>query len=259
MLEHRNPIDAIRAAVEHNHGWYRWIWDATLRSLPVVGILNSLVVPSWRVLRELCLIAGCFGHDLDDEDIQKAIMNFYYNRHVSEEPISAAFATTIAAVATPIVHEELIQQKAIEICTDDIRNFLLYYLPWAKGFNFLHNCAAICAKTSIKSLTDPTPEMAKLQKHLNFKLSDAVFERDPSAPLEIALETTLISTAAAATIGIPLNLLLRYLCDDSQKIFASALSYFKKRAEEGKGNAVPSGRFVDVGLEGSLFLLVDAE
>jgi len=42
--------------------------------VPYIGIPTSVVYPLWKDLRLVCLVAGVFGHDLQDADVQVRVM-----------------------------------------------------------------------------------------------------------------------------------------------------------------------------------------
>eukprot|EP01126_Amoeba_proteus_P019550 TRINITY_DN20111_c0_g1_i1.p1 TRINITY_DN20111_c0_g1~~TRINITY_DN20111_c0_g1_i1.p1 ORF type:complete len:155 (-),score=18.16 TRINITY_DN20111_c0_g1_i1:310-774(-) len=73
-----NPIEAVHSAIQNNNGWSRKLWDSVISSIPVVGVPHSTFKPTWRLLRELSLIAACFGLDVDSEETHNAILVAFY-------------------------------------------------------------------------------------------------------------------------------------------------------------------------------------
>jgi len=76
-LLRRHSGNADAAASEAAEGGDEYVEQAKgqlLRLLPYIGLPSSLIYPMWRELRQACLIAAVYGHDLLRQDVQARIL-----------------------------------------------------------------------------------------------------------------------------------------------------------------------------------------
>ncbi|MCB1082187.1 MAG: dual specificity protein phosphatase family protein [Chlamydiia bacterium] len=133
-----NQDEAVKAAIDRNHGMARSLKTHAASALPVVGDPLHYSLTLWYQLREIALIAALYGHNIEDPIVQKQILLCLVGgnlqkapaeaidilaRKIAAEIVKRAVSSTISAgVPTHLIYNYLTNNSA-KVSTHAIETF----------------------------------------------------------------------------------------------------------------------------------------
>jgi len=236
LKEHNGDIKrAIEVAIAKNHSFSAKLTRASIASIPIVGIPPALVMPLWRQLREISLIAALNGHDVQSEQVQQKIIRcLALDASLLPLPIPSLTTTiatrTLTTQISPIVGQQIAENAAAQIGANAVKTvsekassegisgvgyLLAGRLGGYLGKRISENTVAgsVVGQVTSKAMTSAVNTEVGQAVLVNVAKNSAQVQQASS------FGAVAFSGALGMTIGIPIAMLLDYLWDNSRKIF----------------------------------------
>eukprot|EP01047_Picozoa_sp_COSAG01_P020277 COSAG01_NODE_1149_length_11506_cov_141.610049_6_plen_968_part_00 len=81
LVAQHGDLEKSLAMVSHRQLLIEVIPNLMMSAVPFAGAAYAMIEPVWAQLRDVCLIAALYGHDLQEEDVQAAVLDCAVGEH----------------------------------------------------------------------------------------------------------------------------------------------------------------------------------
>lgn len=233
---------AIDAAISKNHSFYAKITRAFIVSLPIVGIPPALVMPLWRQLRDIALIAALNGHDVESEEVQKRIIRcLALDSSLLPLPIQSITTTiaarTISTQISPIIGRQVVENVAaqtgatvVKTASEKASTEGIYAVGYMLGGSFGEFLAKKFTENTAASAVVGQVTSKAMTTAVNSEVGHTVLvnaaKNIPQVKSATSVGSAAVSGVLGMAVGIPLAFIVDYFMDNSRAIFAFAAVVF---------------------------------